>query len=101
MPNPNYSLREENIGHESDACEDCHEKHIHNFDVADNARKYPDDFPCCVWELDKLVQKGLACPIHPWGSYGFLEGNKDFWCDHCAESNPKYSGGLVKEEVNL
>lgn len=75
-------------------CRECHEHHIYNIEVIDLALQAPQDFPCCVQELENMIRKGMVCPKHPAGSCGQATKTAPAWCDECAEADPAYQGGF-------
>lgn len=69
--------------HECDSCDACHELHIDNGEVVDNAKLNPFRFPCCVDHLNFLRSKGEICPDHPFDYSEKLSDRAGFYCEGC------------------
>ena len=60
-------------------CEQCHQKHIDDGVVLDNALSFPLDYQCCVDEVEGKIDAGEMCEIHP---RSYCEPG---YCEACAE----------------
>jgi len=68
-------------------CEKCHEWHIDEGMVIENAVDWGIDFQCCVDEFDLMVEKKQACRTHP---KSYFEPATKTEPAHCEGCEPEY-----------
>ena len=68
-------------------CEKCHEWHVEDDQVFDNAIDAPQDFQCCVDHLEGWEADGLVCRKHRRHLDQFKE-NGPLACEECLEEVP-------------
>lgn len=68
-------------------CEPCHEWHISEGMVEDNAIEAPQDYQCCVDQLDLWIETGKRCKTHP---KAYFEPATKTEPAHCEGCEPEY-----------